>query len=786
MSISRKLTLIIGLACIVPLLMICGFLTAFEFEGERDALAKQLSMLASVTAWNASGAVALGDTKSAETMLAGLKADPAIRSACLHDRQGRLLAAYRPAGSAFACPGHPSGPGQVLERGTLAVTRPILQEGESIGTVLIRSDLRKVESRVYEYVELVPWLLAACVGLTLLLSSRLQRAISAPIRNLANVASMVAARKDYSLRAPHAGADEVGRLVEAFNGMLEQMARHSGELSAINRELEASKLAAEKSAEALAESEGRFRSTFDEGPLGMAIIDAGGIMLEGNRSLQAMLGYSHEELCGTWMWALTHPEDRAMSLARFQEITAGGRSRYQIVKRYLTKGGRALWVRVTVAKFLDEHGTPMSIGMVEDMSEQKNLEEQCRQSQKMEAIGRLAGGVAHDFNNLLTVIKGNTELLIKRLGVESPMHRNLGQVRKAADRAATLVDQLLTFSRKQFIAPQVLDLNPAVRDMVRMLPPLIGEDIEFALQLGAESSYVKIDPVQLEQVVFNLAINARDAMPSGGHLTLRTRVRRPGTDAVPGGEAWCGSIAELSLVDTGTGMTEEVRARIFEPFFTTKDVGKGTGLGLATVYGLVQHAGGTIEVETEPGFGSTFTVCLPMVDPASACSPVEPEQGTAVDGRGKETVLVVEDEELVRTIVCETLTEHGYRVIEGRNPEHALALLRANREPVHLLLTDIVMPRMNGCELAQQVRLLLPGTKVLYISGYSDRIPSLDGDFLQKPFTPDELIGKVRAVLDYRYGATADLARLGERIVTASPAASPAAAPPIPWLPEKP
>jgi CheY-like chemotaxis protein len=362
------------------------------------------------------------------------------------------------------------------------------------------------------------------------------------------------------------------------------------------------------------------------------------------------------------------------------------------------------------------------------------------------------------------------------------MHRNLGQVRKAADRAAALVDQLLAFSRKQFIAPRVLDLNPAMRDTVRMLTPLIGEDIEFVLQLGADSAHVKIDPVQLEQIVFNLAINARDAMPSGGHLTLRTQVRRMGPVAAPHADAWSGNFAEFSLQDTGTGMTEEVRAHIFEPFFTTKEVGKGTGLGLSTVYGLVQHAGGTIEVESEPGFGSTFTVRLPMVDPASACSADASDRGAAADGRGKETVLVVEDEELVRTIVCETLVEHGYTVIEGRDPEHALALVRAYSKPVQLLLTDIVMPRMNGCELTQQVRPLLPGIKVLYISGYSDQIPSLDGDFLKKPFTPDELIAKVRAVLDYRGSVTADLALLGELILAASPAETR----PTPSAPEKP
>ena len=379
-------------------------------------------------------------------------------------------------------------------------------------------------------------------------------------------------------------------------------------------------------------------------------------------------------------------------------------------------------------------------------------EEQVRQSQKMEAIGRLAGGVAHDFNNLLTVIRGHGELVLRKLTGDHPMRRNLLEIGLAAERAGALTHQLLAFSRKQVLQPRILDLGEVVERMSTLLQRLIGEDVELVTRRRGDLGSVRADPAQMEQVIINLAVNARDAMPRGGQLTLElANVELDATFAHRHAGMTPGPYVVFSVTDTGHGMDEDTKARIFEPFFTTKEAGKGTGLGLPTVYGVVKQSGGFIWVYSEPGHGTTFKIHLPRVDQAP--ERLSPRPGQAATGQGTETVLLVEDEDALRALLREVLESLGYRVLDAGLGAEALRIAREHRGPIHVLLTDLVMPHMTGRELAARLSCLRPELKVLFMSGYGvgaaprQEIPS-DAAYIEKPFTADAMGGAIRALLD--------------------------------------
>jgi signal transduction histidine kinase/ActR/RegA family two-component response regulator len=383
----------------------------------------------------------------------------------------------------------------------------------------------------------------------------------------------------------------------------------------------------------------------------------------------------------------------------------------------------------------------------------KELEDQLRQSQKLEGIGQLAGGVAHDFNNLLTAITGQSQMCLRQLNVDDPLYRRIEQIIKAGDRASALTRQLLAFSRKQILQPKILDLNHIVVELHKMLQRLIGEDIDLMMGLAPELGSVKADPNQLEQVLMNLAVNARDAMPLGGKLTIETsNVYLSEEFAGRHASVPPGQYVMFAVSDTGCGMDAETQAHIFEPFFTTKEVGKGTGLGLSTVYGIVKQSSGTIWVYSEPGTGTTFKIYLPRFDGPAA------EVSVAADNlellRGSETVLLVEDEEVVRDMATDILRESGYHVLEAKHGNEALILSKQYRGEIHLMLTDVVMPQMSGRELAEQLTPLRRDMKVLYMSGYTDDAIVHHGvleegtAFIGKPFSPDALARKVRETLD--------------------------------------
>jgi two-component system, cell cycle sensor histidine kinase and response regulator CckA len=414
--------------------------------------------------------------------------------------------------------------------------------------------------------------------------------------------------------------------------------------------------------------------------------------------------------------------------------------------------GTLVDVETSAAPF-QEDGVPAIQVVFRDISDRKKLQEQFHQAQKMEAIGKLAGGIAHDFNNLLTVISGYSDILIAPLPAHDPMRGFLHEIQKAGERAAHLTRQLLAFSRKAVVEPRVLDLNSLVTETEKMLRRLIGEDISLTTTLARALGQVKADAGQVEQVIVNLAVNARDAMPQGGKLTIETCNVELGNEyAMLHPEVKPGAYVMLAVSDTGSGMSQETKARIFEPFFTTKGLGQGTGLGLATVYGIVKQSEGHLDVHTDLGRGTSFKIYLPSVNGNQSSS--KSNHGVKIAPHGKETILLVEDEESVRRMTKLALRSLDYTVLEAENGEQAIRVCEQHKQPIHLLMTDVVMPQMGGRQVAERLTACRQGIKVLFVSGYTDDAVVRHGvlqaevAFLQKPFTQMGLARKVREVLD--------------------------------------
>jgi PAS domain S-box-containing protein len=495
------------------------------------------------------------------------------------------------------------------------------------------------------------------------------------------------------------------------------------------------------------------QSITENSPDAIITTDGRGRLTYFSRGAEAMFGYRAEEMIGTAV-ADIYPGGLEEARAVRRRLTQEGQLR-NYESGFLTRDGGRVEVSASISLLRDATGHVVgTLGVLKDIGERRHLEEQLRQAQKMEAIGRLAGGIAHDFNNLLTVIAGRAQLILSRLRPEEPIHRDATLVRTTADRAAALTQQLLAFSRKQVLQPQVLNLNAVVSAMEPMLGRLIGEDIDLAVIPTEGLGRVKADPGQIEQVIVNLVVNSRDAMPQGGRLTVETAdVELDAAYASRHSSVLPGPYVMLAVSDTGEGMDERTRSRVFEPFFTTKGPGKGTGLGLATVYGIVKQSGGDIHLYSEPGRGTTFKIYLPRVAEVAAEADDTTSPGTT-DARGDETVLLVEDEPEVRDLAREILEGGGYTVLQACDPLEAVLLAEQHPGPIHLLLTDVIMPRQSGHALVERLRPLRPEMQVLYMSGYTNEAIVRHGvldpntSFIQKPFTPATLGHKVRATLD--------------------------------------
>jgi len=505
---------------------------------------------------------------------------------------------------------------------------------------------------------------------------------------------------------------------------------------------------------ALRRSEERVRCLVDSNIIGVSIGDLHGKIIDANDAFLRIVGYTRSEiLSGKLRWdTITPPGYRDSDQRAIEQIKITGVA-HPWEKEFLRKDGSRVAVLIGIATLVAAEGDIECVAFVVDVSERKKLEQQLRQGQKMEAVGRLSGGIAHDFNNLLMVIIGYGELLVERLGENDPLRKNAEEINKAGQRAASLTQQLLAFSRQQVLQPKILDLNSVVADVKKMLGRLISEDIEVTTLLDPNLGRVQADQGQIEQVIVNLAVNARDAMPHGGKLTIETaNMEVDDAYAAQHRPMPPGSFIMLSVSDTGIGMDAETQSNIFEPFFTTKERGKGTGLGLATVYGVLKQSDGFIWVDSELGNGTTFKVLLPRVeDRAQAVA-----QNTSSEGsrKGWETILLVEDEESVRRLILELLNAHGYTVLEAADGIAALNIAQRAHGKIDLLLTDVVMPGMSGTQVAEKVTALHPETKVLYMSGYTDfavehhQIPQQGRLLLRKPFTQQSLARKVREALE--------------------------------------
>ena len=644
---------------------------------------------------------------------------------------------------------------------------PILYGGRRIGALYAGLSLAPVRAEIAGMRRTIAAVSTLVFLLGLLVAIGIGAFVTRPLSQMVETTKQIA-RGQWQRRAPLHSLDEVRELALSFNTMLDALDRARDELEELNRnleqrvidrtsELEQEILERRRGEDALGRANERF--VLAAAAVNGAIYDRD---IEANTLLwtdgiSRVFGYSLTEVAPTIDWWLSriHPDDASRVEEQLRGAIEAGRdfaSEYRF--RASDQTYLYVWDRGRVVR--DEKGGAVRmVGIMESVTELKRLEDQFRQAQKMEAVGRLAGGVAHDFNNLLTTILGYSHLIIGQMEPDDPQRLDVEEIRKAGERAAALTKQLLAFSRKQVIEPKVLEVNAIVANMEKMLCRLIGEDIQCLTELDSSAGHIKADLGQLEQVIMNIVVNARDAMPQRGRLTIRTGsavfdeafVRQHLGSRV-------GQYASIAVSDTGCGMDRLTQMRIFEPFFTTKEPGKGTGLGMSTVYGIVKQSEGYIVVDSEPGKGTRIWLYFPRVQEEGL--PLESAAAALPPARGSELVLLVEDEDAVRSLVRGVLRSRGYTVLEAGNAAEAVRISHDYEGVIDILLTDVVMPEVSGRELADQLRLTRPDMRLLYMSGYTEDtivrhgVMMSDVGFLQKPFTPELLLRKMRETLDRR------------------------------------
>ncbi len=730
-SIRRKLTWINTLASGVALLVASLAFVGYELSAFRQNMVSTLSVQAQIVGLNSASALLFSDPRSAENTLSALAASPNIISGAIYSPTGELFASYTRDAGATASP-LPLPTRQIetshFSGSDLSLVRRIMFQGKAIGVVYLRSDLREIDQSVQQYIRIVTIVLVISLFAAMALSSFFQGAITRPLIQLAEVARVVSRERNFSVRAPSVSTgDEGAVLVNAFNEMLSQIQQ---------REEERQKFVS------LVEQTDDF--------IGMTGFDGRAIYI--NRAGCRLVGLDPAAAAGTPIrefypenWWIKLRDEIFPSIERGEGNWVGEAQLCDITSQ------RPIDVLMNV--FPVNHPQTGQLlcfaSVIRDITERMQLEEQLRQSQKLESIGQLAGGVAHDFNNLLVVIGGYAGMMLEDLPPEHAMREGLEEIRSAGERASALTRQLLVFSRRQGAEQKNIAINDLVRNLEKMLRRLIGEDFELVLALEENAGVLRADPGHLEQVILNLVVNARDAMMGGGRLVIETahlfaddEFARIHLELIPG------DYVMLSVSDTGVGMTPEVKSHIFEPFFTTKEKGKGTGLGLSTVYGIVKQSGGSIFVYSEPGLGTTFKMLFPAVKdhPTETPAPVE-----AIQLSGSETILLAEDEPGVRRYVSQLLMQRGYTVLLSGDGQAALEAARTHAGPIHLLLTDIVMPGMGGLELAARFAEVRPGVPTVFMSGYTDRLwnrEEMESNLIQKPFTTTALLTAIRKKLD--------------------------------------
>jgi len=498
----------------------------------------------------------------------------------------------------------------------------------------------------------------------------------------------------------------------------------------------------------LKDTENKYKTLFNDAVDGIFVHDMNGKFIDVNQVACERLLYTKAELLNMNLNDIDSPSSQKLIKERMEVLNKNGYSTFN--SEHISKDGKVYPVEIA-AKIIELNGQPTIISIARDLTERKNLEEQLQQAQKMEVIGRLSGGIAHNFNNLLTVIRGYSSVLLSNKDVSN--RDELLEIEKASNRAVGVVKQLLAFSRKQIMKPVVLDINQVLKDINKILSTLIGEGIKINYDLTENIGKIYVDPIQVEQVIINLAVNSKDAMNSVGELTIKTEICYLTREQVsPQPYLSKGEYVKISVTDTGCGMTKDIMDHMFEPFFTTKEKERGTGLGLPTVYGIVKQSNGYIFCQSEVDKGTTFEICLPVID-ASYDLKIDKNEDTSAF-RGTETILLVEDEDIVRRFTKIILEKHGYKIIEADSPDVALKFCNDPGFEIDLLLTDVVLPKLNGKELSEKMCSIHPNAKVIFVSGYTENTVIHQGiliegvNFIQKPFTVFELVSKVRQVLD--------------------------------------
>ena len=770
LPLKERLILICILTTGSTLFLASIIFIATELVSIRRTMVRDMTGVGETIATNVRSALAFGDRKSAEEVLGTLSAISGIRLATVYDRVGNLFAGYRRDGGLPAYEAVPvSGKRYGFRLGYLDLYIPVVLDGETIGKVHMRSDVKPFYSRIVRYGITLLVIMAFSLLMSYLIFSRLQRSVTGPILDLERLMRTISGKKDYSVRAKVHGTDEIGYLAEGFNEMVATIETREKELEDYRKNLEnlveirtvalretnrrlQGELAERKRVEdALIKSERLYRTIFETTDNANVIMNDGITISMVNTAFEKLTGWTREEVEGRKRWTEFFTGETPEKMKQYREAKRIDRGSVPTgyETRFVDRNGSFHDAFLTTGVV---PGSDQTVASVLDLTEHKLLEKQLRQSQKMEAIGQLAGGVAHDFNNILTAVIGYASLLRMKMGDDDPMKSYVDQVLSSAERATHLTQGLLAFSRKQVIDPRPVDLNGSIRNVERLLTRLMGEDIELIISYDPEAITILADSGQIGQILMNLATNARDSMADGGSFSIRTeRVVIEEAAVMRHLYEKPGRYALISVSDTGGGMDKETAEHIFEPFFTTKEVGKGTGLGLSIVYGIVKQHGGYINVYSEPGLGTTFRIYFPLIK--SHLSGERKEEPRKPAG-GSETLLLAEDDPASRALIREVLEGFGYRVVESVDGDDAIEKFTREEKQISLVILDVVMPKKNGKIVYDALKGMNPDIKALFISGYTADVIHKRGifeediEFLTKPVSPFDLAIKVRNILD--------------------------------------